>query len=324
MNYVKYILTTFILVVVGILYEKYKEHNVDEEESKHYEVVRKYLLNESSLAQSNLPILWIHIDYKINARYWTSFSSRNSNYLNQPYKYLTIKSIVDKCGGSFNICLIDDDTFKNILPDWNINLDIVSEPIKDNLRKLALAKVLHTYGGMLLPSSFACFTDLISIYNAGVQNNCMFVGELLNRDGAGPEDKEDFCPSTKMMGCAKDCPLMKEYINFMELINATDYTDESVFIGEESLWCLERVRENRMTLIPSEMLGSRDVNGKILTLEMLLGNSYIDLDDKAVGIYIPDQDILRRTAYQWFARLSAGQALSSNTMLGKYLTLCMV
>lgn len=324
MNYVKYIFTTLILVVIGILYEKYKEHNIDEESKKHYEMVREYLLNESSLAQSKLPILWIHIDYKINARYWPSFNSRNTNYLNQPYKYLTIKSIVDKCGDSFNICLIDDNTFQNILPDWNINLEIVAEPIKGNLRKLALAKILNTYGGMLLPSSFSCFTNLIELYNNGVKDNCMFVGELLNRDGAGPEDKEDFCPSTKMMGCKKNCPMMEEYIKFLEILNATDYTDESKFVGEDSIWCLEKIRDKQMTLIPSEMLGSRDVEGKIITLEMLLGSSYIDLSNEALGLYIPDEDILRRTSYQWFARLSAGQALASNTMLGKYLTLSLV
>ena len=35
------------------------------------------------------------------------------------------------CGNSFNICLIDDNSFKNILPDWNINLDIVKEAYPD-------------------------------------------------------------------------------------------------------------------------------------------------------------------------------------------------
>lgn len=331
MKYVKYILTTLILIIVGVLYEKYKEHYKNDEEKNHYELVRQYLVNESSLAQSNLPILWIHIDYKINARYWPSFYSRNTTYLNQPYKYLTIKSIVDKCGNSFNICLIDDNSFKNILPDWNINLDIVSNPIKENIRKLALAKILYTYGGMLLPSSFACFTNLISMYNDGISGNCnpsctvgsMFVGELLERDGTGPVDKEDFCPSTKMMGCQKNCEMMSEYIKFLEVINATDYTDASVFEGEDSLWCLDKIRQKQMTLIPSEMLGSRDINGNIITIEMLLGNSYIDLHDNVIGVYIPDEEILRRTAYQWFARLSAGQAITSNTMVGKYLTLCL-
>ena len=57
---------------------------------------------------------------------------------------------------------------------------------------------------------------------------------------------------------------------------------------------------------------------------MLLGNTYIDLSDHAVGLYIPDEDILRRTAYKWFARLSVGQAISSNTTIGKYLTLALV
>ena len=45
----------------------------------------------------------------------------------------------------------------------------------------------------------------------------------------------------------------------------------------------------------------------------------VELDSTAVGLYIPADEILRRTAFQWFARLSAKQALDSDTMIGKYL-----
>jgi len=324
MNYVKYIFTTLILVVIGILYEKYKQHNIDDENVKQYNLVREYLLNDSSLAQSKLPLLWIHLDYKINARCWSSFNSRNTRDLNQPYKFLTIKSIVDKCGKSFNVCLIDDDSFSNIIPDWQVNLNIVADPIKSNLRRLAFAKILNNYGGMFVPSSFTCFKNLENVYNQGTVGNCMFVGELMDRDGLGPEDKDSYCPSMRLMGCLKDCEMMGEYIYYLEKLISDDYTDESNFVGNDSLWCLDKIKKNEMTLIPAEMLGSRDSEGKIITLEMLLGNTYIDISNDAVGLYIPDDDILRRTAYKWFARLSAGQAISSNTTIGKYLTLSLV
>ena len=52
----------------------------------------------------------------MNARWWKSFGSRNTKCLNQPYQYLTIKSIVDKCGEHFNICLIDDKSFEKLIP----------------------------------------------------------------------------------------------------------------------------------------------------------------------------------------------------------------
>ena len=48
-------------------------------------------------------------------------------------------------------------------------------------------------------------------------------------------------------------------------------------------------------------------------------NNFINLTDRVQGLYIPADEIIKRSAYQWFARLSAKQALDSDTMIGKYL-----
>ena len=182
MDYIKYGASLLVLMAVGMLYEKYKGYIDDDEEIKHYELVRKYLLNDSSLAQSKRPIIWIHLNYEQNSRHWLSFGSRNSDDLNQPYLHLTIKSIIDKCGEDFNICLIDDDSFANILPGWNIDLHLVADPVKDKLRQLALAQVLHSFGGMLLPASFICFDNLNKVYNSGTKGDKMFVGEFADNN----------------------------------------------------------------------------------------------------------------------------------------------
>jgi len=52
---------------------------------------------------------------------------------------------------------------------------------------------------------------------------------------------------------------------------------------------------------------------------MLMSTKFLSLSGKVLGLYIPADEILKRTAYQWFARMSAKQALSSETMIGKYL-----
>ena len=57
-----------------------------------YEMIKKYLLNESPLYGYNRPKLWIHSKYEINSRQWKSFQSRNSTNLNQNYLHLTIKT----------------------------------------------------------------------------------------------------------------------------------------------------------------------------------------------------------------------------------------
>ena len=317
MKYAKYILTIITMTLAGILYEKYKNTEVNDEDARNYELVKKYLLNDSSLAQSKRPILWIHMTYEVNARWWPTFSSRNTTCLNQPYKYLTIKSIIDKCGNDFNICLIDDDTFSKILPGWSINLNMIAEPIRGKIRQLALARVLHAFGGMLVPNSFICFQNLIDTYEMNTASNCMFVGELIDRGSTAHQ--VDFFPNTKFMGCCRDCPMMSEYIQYLENMNSTDHTAESNFMGAYGRWCYDKIMKGEINMIPAGQLGVRDTRGEPVTLEELMGNSYIDLPCSALGLYIPDDEILKRTKFQWFARLSAKQAMESETQIGKHL-----
>ena len=70
--------------------------------------------------------------------------------MNQDYLYLTLKSIIDKCGEYFHVILIDDESFCKLLPDWKVDFVKISDPQKNYIRTLALMKVLYTYGGMQL------------------------------------------------------------------------------------------------------------------------------------------------------------------------------
>lgn len=320
MDYIKYGASLLVLMAVGMLYEKYKGYIDDDEEIKHYELVRKYLLNDSSLAQSKRPIIWIHLNYEQNSRHWLSFGSRNSDDLNQPYLHLTIKSIIDKCGEDFNICLIDDDSFANILPGWNIDLHLVADPVKDKLRQLALAQVLHSFGGMLLPASFICFDNLNKVYTSGTKGDKMFVGEFADNNSTSVS--HNFYPSTKIMGCEKSNEVMAEYIQFLQNVISKDYTDESNFVGCYGRWCNDKINANEMNLITADILGIKDRTNKVINVERLIGNSYIDLCNNVVGVYVPHDEILKRTSIQWFARLSAKQSLEADTNISKYLLTC--
>jgi hypothetical protein len=316
-KYKHYIYPLIITIVLSLIYNKYKNKEDEDEHMKNYKIVRKYLLNDSSLAQSKKPIIWIHMTYEVNARWWPSFNSRTTDKLNQPYQYLTLKSIIDKCGDDFNVCLIDDDTFQNILPGWTVDLSLVADPIKSKIRQLALAKVLYHYGGFLMPSSFLCFQNLEPLYTSLTQGGKMFVGEMVARSGVA--EKITFFPDTKFMGCLSNCPMMSDYINYLEIIISTDFTSESDFAGTYGRWCFEKISRGEMNFIPAEYLGVKDTNGKQVTLEMLMSNNFLNLSGKVHGLYIPADEILKRTNYQWFARLSAKQALSSDTTIGKYL-----
>ena len=247
-----YILPVIVLLTTMFLFDNFKQYTEEDEDALHYRMVKKYLLTDSSLARSKKPLLWIHTDYNTNARWWASWGSRNSQNLNQPYKFLAIKSLIDKCGKDFNVLLIDDDSFTNLIPGWNIDLNKVGDPVKGKIRRLALARLLKHYGGLIVPSSFICFMSLKDIYQNGIRNTNMFVGEIEPRNGKGPSrtrpDQNIAVSSSYFMGCNKKCPLMDEYINFLEKLIATDYTAESLFIGEESNWFAEKIQLGKINV----------------------------------------------------------------------------
>ena len=316
-QYKHYIYPLIVTIALSLIYNQYKSYEYDDEHMQNYKIVRKYLLNDSPLAKSKKPIIWIHMVYEVNARWWPSFGSRTTDDLNQPYLYLTLKSIVDKCGDDFNVCLIDDESFANILPGWNVDLTLVADPIRSKIRQLALAKVLYNYGGFLVPNSFICFQNLAPLYQNLSGGQRMFVGEGIAHSGVSQHVQ--FFPETKFMGCVKGCMTMLDYINYLELLVSKDFTDESQFTGAYGRWCYEKINKGEMNMIPADILGMREANGKPVSLEMLMSNNFLNLSGKVQGLYIPADEILKRTAYQWFARLSAKQAMASDTTIGKYL-----
>ena len=67
MKLMKYSLLFVLLITIGILYDRYKNKIEKQEQMDEYDLIKKYLLNESSLSKSKKPLLWIHLDYEINS-----------------------------------------------------------------------------------------------------------------------------------------------------------------------------------------------------------------------------------------------------------------
>ena len=209
MKYLKYLYYFIVIVAVSILYDKYKKRNATEDQEKNQELVKKYLLNEKSYL-GRKPILWIHNTLNINARDWPSFGSRNTKDLNQPYIYLCIQSIINKCSDSFNICLVDDESFSKLIPKWTINVSNVADPIRTHLRTLALMKLLYHYGGMLCPNSFIAMKDFKDTYYNSLKNGDCFVGTFINRTNASINT----FPSSRLIGCKKESNCIKRFTQF--------------------------------------------------------------------------------------------------------------
>ena len=316
---VKLAIAYLLIMLIGFIYNKYKKTIEMKEEYDDGQLIQKYLLNDSSITKNNKPILWVHIEFDKNARSWESFGSRTSDNLNQPYQYLTIRNIIEHCGESFNVCLIDDDAFVKIIPEWRTRVEHLPRPLRTHVRDLALATILHIYGGFLIPSSFICFHDLRSLYDAHLQAANVVMGELRTTSSLAAE--KQYSPSTKMLGCRKFDPVMKEYMEFLMEINNRDQTQDMDFTGEATRWwCAKQAADPKaVSLIPAEELGVKTTTNKPVLLEELIADIDVPISPTSAGIYIPDQEILRRSKFQWFARLSPKQVLESNTLVGKYL-----
>jgi hypothetical protein len=292
--------TNIIIFITAILVSRYIYSYYTEacdvfESSEHYQLVSDYYIGEK--LNSNKPILWIHTSTEVNARNWDSFYSRTNTSLNQPYLQITMKSIYDKCKDSFNVCLIDDDVFRKLL-SWNINLDDLADPLKSHYRQLGLSMILYYYGGMIVPQSFLCKTNLIDLY----QMNDMFVAEEVNHTVSY---EKKFVPGLKMMGCKRRNPIMKKCMDFQETLykNKTSSMD---FQGTIHSW----LSTSGCTVIDGEHIGIKK-RGDPVELREILGTDTLNLPTTIYGIYVPREEILSKPKYEWFARMSPEQILAS-------------
>lgn len=314
-----YIVGTLITLGAAALYERFVRHDRKLRDMANQELIQQFLLGDGSL-EDNKPILWIHITHEKNARWWQSFYSRNTDYLNQPYMFLAIRSIIRQCGASFNVCLIDDESFTSLVPGWTSDVSKLADPARSHVRSLALSRLLHAHGGMLVPSSFVCMRDLLPMYEAGTAGTSMFVCE--NQSSGNVAATTYYFPGTSFMGCVRGSVEMQALGDGISAVIASDHTAQPKFTGEFDRLCYQMVAEGRVSVMCGGRIGVKKQNGEPLAIEELMGDSYVDMPDEMSGLYIPADKILRRTKYQWFARLSASQALSSNTMAGRYLLIC--
>lgn len=314
MAYKKFVLSIILLLGIRYLYEKWKKKEDTEKSLVDYDIVRKHLLDETSLATTKKPILWIHITYEKNARAWNDFYSRTNNNLNQDYIYLTIKTIIEKCGDYFHVCLIDDNSIQKLLPLWNVNLQSTPNPLRDHLRKLGLSKILYNYGGLLVPSSFITFKCFQEYYK-NLDDNKILIGEFVNRSN----NSFKYYPNSRLLGCKKNSSIMKEYIKYLELLNSTNFNNSLDFENLMNTWFEKNLHS--MEIISSENLGVKDTDDNVINIDRLIDNTYINLSHKAIGLYIPSDELLKRTSYNWFVYLTPNEVLNSNTAISKYLLL---
>ena len=309
------IMALFTILILGsILYEKCRPKEAEERQ-----LVQKYLLNDSPLSGFSRPKLWIHSKFEINSRQWKSFHSRNTTELNQPYLFLTIQSIVNNCGKDFHICLIDDDSFCTLLPTWNYDsMSTLADPVKTELRHLAFLKLIYFYGGVVVPDSFLCCHSLLPWYQSTKQKPS--VGQKLNRTLTQSNDV--FIPSPYFLAAHKNNETIHDWIICLES-EFQDHSQRAVSAESQLIVHPSRVRkmldDKKITILQGKYIGIQQENGKPILMEHLLTDNYLDLSSETFGIYIPADEILARTQWQWFAYMSHEEILSSDMIIAKYI-----
>jgi len=328
-NLIHYAVALSLIVIASYVGNRFKDSfaNTDQDE---YELIRKYLLNDSPLYGYDKPKLWIHSKYEYNARKWQSFMSRSSTDLNQPYVLLTIKTIINHCGEDFNVCLIDDESFSRLIPGWDINVSRLAEPKKSQFRELGMAELVYLYGGMVVPNSFVCLRNLMPLYlqGIGVKQDMPFVAENISRhvDIAREQKRLTFTSDSFFMGAPKRCPLIREYVDYLKRQNKNPHSfEQHEFVGDSSYWLNVAVKKGTMNQIYGEQIGVKSAKGKPILVEDLMEEANLDIcPSNLFGIYIPEDEILRRTKYQWFPVISAEELLSTNLIIVKYLATAIV
>ncbi len=286
------------------------------------ELIRKYLLNESPLYGYNRPKLWIHTKYEYNARKWKSFGSRSSQDLNQPYIHLTIKSIINHCSDDFNVCLIDDDSFSQLIPGWKTKVSELPEQSRQQYREQGLAELLYVYGGFIVPNSFVCIKNLAPLYIDNIKNDKPFVCEKVNHsESVVNKQSPKFTSNNLFMGAPKRNVVTKDMVDYLRNRNQNPHlSDESIFFDYTSKWLDNEVLRNHINRVDGIHIGVKTIDNTPVTIENIIEEAPVQFcEERTYGIYIPEDDMLKRTAYNWFVVTPTHILLNSKMMISRYL-----
>jgi hypothetical protein len=96
------------------------------------------------------------------------------------------------------------------------------------------------------------------------------------------------------------------------------YTNEYDFVGDIEVGTLATGRQHKLNIIGGEFIGIKTNKRKQVLLEDLLEDNYLDLNKDMYGIYIPEDELLIRPKFNWFAILDSAQIMETNTFLSRH------
>ena len=119
------------------------------------------------------------------------------------------------------------------------------------------------------------------------------------------------------LGCQKNSSYCKMLIDEQEALISINQTASTKLLGTNSLWLHKAAQKGFAKVIPGQLVGTIDKEGNPIGIQELLGQTEVLFNRKCYGILIPEDELLQRSAYKWFVRMSPSQVVGSNTFIGK-------
>lgn len=320
-----YFFIFIIVLIISTFGKKLTDRFDSYERDDEYELIRKYLLNDSSFG-NNKPKLWIHSKYMNKSKVFKPNDTPCSTELEHPYINITVETIVEKCHNDFNICLIDDESFSKLIPGWSSDINCLPDPHKSNQRELGMATLLYIYGGIIVPNSFVCLKSLKELYDHSISMSKPFVGEFVNNKSMNIKDNKrtSFIPDTLLIGSKKGDIVIKQLVEFHKThADNMHFSVVNDFKGKCNEWCFSMCDLNRMILVDGQYIGTKSANKKPIKLEDLMDDIFLSLHPNCLGVYIPHDELMKRIKFQWFTMASYNDILNSKTAISKCIKLSM-
>lgn len=128
-------------------------------------------------------------------------------------------------------------------------------------------------------------------------------------------------PSTKLIGCYKECETMKEFINYLEILYSNNYSNDICIEDLVNKWLLLKSQYEEIDLIDGRFIGTKNIHNKMISLEDIMGSTFLELNNNSYGLYVPSDELLKRNSYNWICKLNTRDVLEANINLSKYLLL---
>ena len=112
--------------------------------------------------------------------------------------------------------------------------------------------------------------------------------------------------------------LKKEKKEIMKLLEKEGLTVEESMDYQDRI---EEIQKHKVYMFDSGYIGAKTLSGNAIIIDTLMSSDYIELTNTCHGIYIDMYDLLNRTKYEYFPRMSMKQVCEGTSILSKYMLL---